>query len=206
MNIITSDLGTAKSDTACDPLSAMSEVGFIQGAGVENLNAESVTSNPLLPAHRRWAIRFKADGTVVIVLGMRDYGRGWFSAYFAGLVTARLGVPFPRVRLYYSDTLPAALRTPMPSSMVLHRSQIGPAARAVADLIDEMCDQVVERGRLAFAAMAGVDTVDVGFDQATGRFFILDRDRSGNILEIAETVRGGSTVPISFARNFQQSV
>jgi hypothetical protein len=50
--------------------------------------------------------------TVTLVLGMRDYGRGWFSAYFAGLVVARLGLPFRRVRIYYSATLPAVSQTP----------------------------------------------------------------------------------------------
>ncbi|HZB89983.1 MAG TPA: hypothetical protein VE397_00980 [Stellaceae bacterium] len=206
MDIITADLGTARNDTACDHLSSTNEIGFIQSARLEDLNVETVTSNPALPTDRRWAIRFKAGRTVVLVLGMRDYGKGCFSAYFAGLVTARLGVPFRRIRIYYSATLPAVLRAPLPSLIVFHRSHIGPVASAVADIIDGMCDQVIERGRAAFAAMAGVDTVDVGFDQPTGRFFILDRDRSGSILEIAETVRGGSPVPTVFARNRQESV
>jgi CO/xanthine dehydrogenase Mo-binding subunit len=192
MGMIAADLSAEKNDIACDRRSSTNGVSFIQSPGVEHLNAETVTSNPALVTDRKWAIRFKADGTVVIVLGMRNYGRGWFSAYFAGLVAARLGVPFRRVRIFYSATLPAVLQAPMPCTIVFHRSRIGPVASAVADVIDEMCDQVIARGRLAFAAMAGVDTVDVGFDQATGRFFILDRDRSGNILEIAETARGGS--------------
>jgi hypothetical protein len=106
---------------------------------------------------------------------MRNYGRGWYSAYFAGLVTARLGVPFQRVRIYYSATLPAVLQTPVPSSIVFHRGQIGPVATAVADIIETMCDQVVARGRLAFAAMAGVGPGDVGFDQSSGRFFVSDK-------------------------------
>jgi CO/xanthine dehydrogenase Mo-binding subunit len=204
MDIIAANLRTAQNDTTCDHLSAAKEVCLIQSARIENLNAETVTSNPVLPSNRKWAIRFKADGTVVIVLGMRDYGRGWFSPYFAGLVTARLGVPFRRVRIYYSAALPAVLQTPKPSSIVFHRSHVGPVAGAVADIIDGLCDQVVEKGRLAFAAMAGVDTVDVGFDQLTGRFFILERNRSGNMLEIAEIVRAGSLVPSAFARNFQR--
>jgi CO/xanthine dehydrogenase Mo-binding subunit len=203
MDIIAADLGTATNDTTCGHLPSAKEVGLIQSAGVENLNVETVTLNPVLPSDRKWAIRFKADGTVVIVLGMRDYGRGWFSPYFAGLVTARLGVPFSRVRIYYSATLPAILQTPKPSSIAFHRSHIGPVADAVADIVDGLCDQVVEKGRLAFAAMAGVDTVDVGFDQLAGRFFILDRNRSGNVLEIAEIVRRGTLVLSAFARKLQ---
>ena len=204
MDINPTELRIAKNDTAHDRLSCTNEVWFARSAGVENLNVETVTSNPFLRTDRRWAIRFRADGTVTIVLGMRDFGRGWFSAYFADLVTARLGVPFRRVRVYYSATLPAVLQTPRPSSTVFHRSQIGPVAGAVAGIIEGMCDQVIERGRLAFAAIAGVSAIDVGFDQSTGRFFVLDRDRSRNILQIAETTRGRSSVSSEFARKLQR--
>jgi CO/xanthine dehydrogenase Mo-binding subunit len=189
MDINATEQRIEKNDAAHDHLTRTSEVGFVQSARVENLNVETVTSNPFLLTDRKWAIRFNAGGTVTIVLGMRDYGRGWFSAYFADLVTARLGVPFRRVRLYYSATLPAVMQTPVLSPIVCRRSSIGPAARAAADTIEGMCDRVIDRGRLAFAAMAGVDAIDVGFDQPTGRFFILDRDRSGSLLEIAATIR-----------------
>jgi hypothetical protein len=60
-----------------------------------------------------------------------------------------------------------------------------------------MCDQVIERGRSAFAAIAGVETGDVGFDQSSGRFFVLDQDRSGRILEIAGQARGGRCVSVN---------
>jgi CO/xanthine dehydrogenase Mo-binding subunit len=170
MDIIAAEPGTANNDAVHDHLACTSEIGFVQSAGVENLNVVTVTSNPVLPTDRRWAIRFKADGTVTIVLGIRDYGRGWFSAYFAGLVTARLGIPFRRVRIYYSATLPAVLQTPVPSSIVFDRRHIGPVANAVADIIEGMCDQVIETGRFAFAAIVGVGALDVGFDQPTGRF------------------------------------
>jgi hypothetical protein len=45
--------------TAIDPIAAphdTSEVGFVESARAENLNVETVTSNPLLPADRKWAI------------------------------------------------------------------------------------------------------------------------------------------------------
>ena len=204
MDTIATELRIAKSHAAPRYLGPTSEIGFVQNARVENLDIETVTSKPFLPANRKWAIRFNAGGTVTIVLGMRDYGRGWYSAYFAGLVTARLGIPFQRVRIYYSATLPAVLQTPVPSSVVFHRGHIGPVATAVADVIEGMCDQVVQRARLAFAAMAGVGTGDVGFDQSSGGFFVLDRNRSSRILEIAATTRGTSSVSTEFARRLQQ--
>ena len=197
MDTTATELRIAKSHAAPG---CPSEIGFVQNARVENLDVETVTSNPFLPADRKWAIRFNAGGTVTIVLGMRDYGRGWYSAYFASLVTARLGVRFQRVRIYYSATLPAVLQTPVPSSVVFRRGHIGPVATAVADVIEGMCDRVVERGRLAFAAMAYVGTDDVGYDQSSGRFFVLDRNRSGRILKIAATTRGRSSVSTEFAK------
>jgi len=67
-----------------------------------------------------------------------------------------------------------------------------------------MCDQVIEKGPSALAALAGVGVIDVGFDRQTGCFFVLEKDRSGNIFEIAEATGGGSSVPIAFARKLQR--
>jgi CO/xanthine dehydrogenase Mo-binding subunit len=204
MDTIATELHIAENHAAPGHLGRTSEIGFVQNARVENLNIETVPSNPFLPTGRKWAIRFNAGGTVTIVLGMRNYGRGWYSSYFAGLVTARLGVPFQRVRIYYSATLPAVLQTPLPSSMVFHRSHIGPVATAAADVVETMCGQVVERGRLTFAGMAGVGPGDVGFDQSSGRFFVLDTNWSG-ILEIAATTLGRSSVSTEFAKKLQRA-
>jgi len=187
MDIITTERRMPKNETVHGDVARRGEAGVGRSARVENLNVETLPSDSLLPADRKWAIRFNPGGTVTIVLGVRDYGKGWFSAYFAGLVTARLGIPFRRVRVYYSATLPAVLQTPRPCAILFRRGHVGPFAQAVADVIDGMCDQVIERGRLAFATAAGVEAIDVGFDQPTGRFFVLDRDRSGTFLEMAET-------------------
>ena len=59
----------------------------------------------------------------------------------------------------------------------------------VTEIIDWMCEQVIKRGRLAFAAIRGTDAINVGFDKATGRFFVLAWDRSSNVLEIAKEIR-----------------
>jgi CO/xanthine dehydrogenase Mo-binding subunit len=194
MDTIAIESRIAESDAAHAHITRGSDVELVRNARVEDLNVETVTANPLLPSNRKWAIRFDNDGIVTIVLGMRNYGRGWFSAYFAGLVAARLGIPFRRVRVYYSATLPAVLQTPEPSHILLHGSSPDPVARAVANVIQEMCDRVIEKGRLAFAASAGVNADAISFDQPTGRFFVLGRDRSGNILEVAESARGAARI------------
>jgi len=199
MQIGTTELRLAPNDTAEGYLAWTLGSGATRNKRAENLEAESVASSPLLPADGRWAIRFRADGTVTLVLGMRNYGRGCFSGYFASLVAARLGVPFRRVRLYYSGNLPAALQTPLPPLTLPCRSTIGPFAAAVADVIEGMCDQVIERGRMAFAVLAGVGAIDVGFDQPAGRFFVLDRDRSCSSLELAARTRSRSCASTEFA-------
>jgi hypothetical protein len=75
MDTIATEPRITKSHAAPGHLGRTSEIGFVQNARVENLDIETVTSNPFLPADRKWAIRFNAGGTVTIVLGMRDYGR-----------------------------------------------------------------------------------------------------------------------------------
>lgn len=184
MNIIATETFAAKDYASCTR-----SRGFTQRSTAENLDVEAVTSNPLLPIDRKWAIRFTAGGTATIILGMKDYGRGWFSAYFAGLAAVRLGIPLRQIRLYYSATLPAVPQTSRRDLVMSRRSQIGPIASAVADIIEELCDRVIAKGRSALAATAGVDDVDVGFDQTMGRFFVMDRDRSRTVLEIAEASR-----------------
>jgi hypothetical protein len=200
MEFIATEHAAEKGDTAFD---RPSEVGFVQCSRVNSLNVATVASNPLLPTDRIWAIRFNAGGTVTIVLGMRDYWRGWLSPYFAGLVATRLGIPFRRIRLYYSATLPAVLQTPVSSAIAQRRNDIGPVASAVADVIERMCDQVIERGRSTFAALVGVAAFDASFDPRTGRFFVVDRERSSNILDIAETSRAKPLLPTELAKELR---
>src|SRR5712671_5641605 len=90
-----------------------SVVELVRNGAAKNLGIETTASGPWLPGDRKWAIRFGAGARVTIILGMRNYGRGCFSAYFASLVADRFGIPFSRVRLYYSGNLPAALHSPL---------------------------------------------------------------------------------------------
>jgi CO/xanthine dehydrogenase Mo-binding subunit len=200
MEITVTKLRLADIDAAHDRFAHTSESGPVRKPGVGTLDIEAVASNPLFPPGPKWGIRFSTGGIVTIILGMRNYGRGCYTAYFAGLVAARLGIPFRRLRVYYSANLPAALQTPVQSSIVPHRSNTGPVAQAAADVIEEMCDQVIERARSVFAAMAGVRTIDVGFDQPTGRFFVVSRDRSRSVLELAGRTPRGACVSSGFAK------
>lgn len=189
----------APGDGTCNYLAGTSDVGLVESARVDGLNFETVTSNPLLPTDRKWAIRFNAGGTATIILGMKHYGRGWLSAYFAGLAAARLGIPFRRFCVYYSATFPAVLQTPIPFSGEFHRCRVNPTANAVADVVERMCEGVIEKGKSAFAVLAGVGVMDVGFDPQTGRFFFLETERSASFFEMAEATRGESSMLVEFA-------
>jgi hypothetical protein len=61
-----------------DDFLRLNEAGVTNIVGNDGLNVETVASNPHLSSDRKWAIRFKGSGTVTLVLGMRDYGRGWY--------------------------------------------------------------------------------------------------------------------------------
>ena len=159
-----------------------------------NLNVETINKNPVLPTDRKWAIRFGAGETVTVVLGMRDYGHGCFSAYVAELAASRLGLPFGRVRVYYSATLPAVSQRPRMPGILLHGSQPGSVAAAVGAIIREMCGFVIEKGRLASAALAGVGAADIDFDMSAGCFFARNTGWSGRTLEIAKIAREGLSV------------
>jgi hypothetical protein len=74
----------------------------------------------------------------------------------------------------------------------LYETDPGPIPKGVREVIEEICDRVIEKGRLAFAAKAGVNAADVLFDQRSARFFVLDRNQSGSILEMAEIARATS--------------
>jgi CO/xanthine dehydrogenase Mo-binding subunit len=197
---IVADTSKAKNAKTYEPLSRTYAGRVAPRAGLENLNVETVNKNPLLPSDRKWAIRFGAGETVTVVLGMRDYGRGWFSAYFAGLVADRLGLPFRRVRIYYSASLPAVSQRPRIAGILLPGSQPGSVAAAVGDIICEMCGLVIEKGRLASAAVASVGAADVDFDASTGCFFARNTGWSGRTLDIAKIARAGTSVSTEFAK------
>ena len=113
----------------------------------EDFNVETVIPHSLVPHRQKCAIRFEADATVTILLGMKDSGWADASSYFASLLVARLGIPFKRVRLYYTGEHPAVRRTPKPTSQVLSRANLGIANAGIGDLIEELCDRAIEEGR-----------------------------------------------------------
>jgi hypothetical protein len=154
----------------------------------DGLNVEVIGPSSLLP-QQRCGLRFEADDTVTIVLGMRDYGYGWASPYFAGIVAAKLGVPFERIRIFYTGVHPAVRTTPRNKPYLLSRANVGPAIAGIGDLLECVCDRVIDRGCRLLASSLGIPAVTIGFDASRGRFFDSQQERCFTILETAARAR-----------------
>lgn len=128
-------------------------------------------------------IRFNADGTVTILTGTLDYGQGHASA-FAQVLTEKLCIPFDRIRLVQgdSDQLVAGGGSGGSRSAMLSGTAIAQAA-----------DKVVEQGKQLAAHVLEAASGDIEFK--SGRFVIVGTDRSIEIMQLAERVRAGVTLP-----------
>src|SRR5260221_7026280 len=173
------------------------DLNVAPSARAKGLNVETVGPISLLPHGQKCGIRFEADATVTIMLGMRDYGQGWASPYFASLLAARLGIPFKRVRLYYAGVLPAVRSTPRHGPHILSRANVGVAIAGIGNLIEALCDRAIEQGRRLLASAIGVLPADVDFEASSGRFFVGGKERYVDILEISKWARDG-TLGVSF--------
>ena len=135
------------------------------------------------PNKEMGGIRFEADGTVTIITGTLDYGQGHASP-FAQVLCDRLGIPFDRIRLKQgdSDELLAGGGTGGSRSMYASGTALVEAAR-----------KVIERGREIAGAVLEASAADIEFRD--GRFVIAGTDRSIGIMELAEKLRTGVTLP-----------
>jgi carbon-monoxide dehydrogenase large subunit len=128
-------------------------------------------------------IRFNDDGTVTIVTGTLDYGQG-HAAPFAQVLTEKLGIPFERIKLLQgdSDQLVTGGGTGGSRSAMLSGTAIMQAA-----------DKVIENGKQIAAHVLEASAGDIEF--RNGRFVIAGTDRAVDIMELAERVREGMTLP-----------
>src|SRR4051812_29141148 len=135
------------------------------------------------PNKEMGGIRFEPNGDVTIITGTLDYGQG-HAAPFAQVLSARLGVPFERIKLLQgdSDELLAGGGTGGSRSMY-----------ASGAAIVEGADAVIEKGKqiAGFVLEAAASDIEFG----AGRFTIAGTDRSIGIMELAEKLRSGLKVP-----------
>ncbi|MGC2415704.1 MAG: molybdopterin cofactor-binding domain-containing protein, partial [Stellaceae bacterium] len=128
-------------------------------------------------------IRFEQNGDVTIITGTLDYGQGHASP-FAQVLAVKLGIPFQRIRLLQgdSDQLIAGGGTGGSKSMMTSGAAIVEAS-----------DKVIEAGRQIAAHVLEAAAPDIEF--RAGRFVIAGTDRSVGLMELAEKLHAGLTLP-----------
>lgn len=154
------------------------KAGLLRGIGVGCYLEVTAPANKEMGG-----IRFEADGTVTIITGTLDYGQG-HATPFAQVLTERLGVPFERIRLLQGD-----------SNEMLAGGGTGGSRSITASgqAIVEAADQVIEKGRAIAAHVLEASAEDVEF--RNGRFVVAGTDHGIGIVELAERLRGGLTLP-----------
>jgi carbon-monoxide dehydrogenase large subunit len=135
------------------------------------------------PNKEMGGIRFERNGDVTFITGTLDYGQG-HAAPFAQVITEKLGVPFDRIRLLQgdSDELQAGGGTGGSRS-----------AQSSGTAAVEASDKVIEKGKQIASHLLEASVADIEFGQ--GRFTISGTDRSIDIMEMAEKLRAGVTLP-----------
>ncbi len=157
--------------------------GLLRGRGVGQYL--EVTAPP---TNEMGGIRFEPDGTVTIITGTLDYGQGHASP-FAQVLVDRLGIPFERIRLLQgdSDELIAGGGTGGSKSIM-----------ASGGAIWEASDKVIEAGRQIASHLLEADIEDIEFindHRRGGRFVITGTDRAIGIMDMADQLRAGLTLP-----------
>ncbi|MBO0739740.1 MAG: molybdopterin-dependent oxidoreductase, partial [Alphaproteobacteria bacterium] len=135
------------------------------------------------PGREMGGIRFEPDGGVTIITGTLDYGQG-HATPFAQVLSARLGIPFERIRLLQgdSDELIAGGGTGGSKSMMTSGTAIVAAS-----------DKVIETGKQIAAHVLEAAPADIEF--RAGRYVIAGTDRAIGIMEVAEKIRTGPKLP-----------
>ncbi|UYN93818.1 MAG: xanthine dehydrogenase family protein molybdopterin-binding subunit [Enhydrobacter sp.] len=152
--------------------------GRLRGLGIGNYL--EVTAPPI---KEMGGIRFEANGDVTIITGTLDYGQGHWSP-FAQVLTEKLGIPFRRIKLIQGD-----------SDLLVAGGGTGGSKSIMASgaAIVEASDKVIDKGKQIAGAVLEASAADIEF--RLGRFNIVGTDRGVGIMELAEKLRGGLTLP-----------
>ncbi len=135
------------------------------------------------PGREMGGIRFEPNGDVTIITGTLDYGQGHWTP-FAQVLAARLGIPFPRIRLIQgdSDALIAGGGTGGSKSMIVSGNAIVQAS-----------EKVIGAGKQIAAHVLEATVADIEF--RAGRFVIAGTDRSVGLMELAARIHAGLELP-----------
>ena len=145
------------------------------------------------PSKEYGGIRFEEDGTVTMLSGTLDYGQG-HATPFAQVLAAHVGIPFERFRLLQGDS----------DQLKVGGGTGGSRSALVASqAFLEAGDKLIEQGKQIAAHVLEASALDIEF--AHGRFTIAGTDRSIGILELADRIRGGLTLPADLPQSLDVS-
>ena len=130
-------------------------------------------------------LRFEADGSAAIRLGVQAMGQGHLST-LPRVVASRLGVDISRVKLIEGDSDEVPDGTPSVASRSL---MMAGSASAIA------CDEAIAKGRKLAAEMFGVS--DDKIDYKDGDFRVLETNHVISILDLARRSPSGQVLPAS---------
>jgi len=141
------------------------------------------------PGKEMGGLRFEADGTVTMITGTLDYGQGHASP-FAQVIVDRLGIPFERLRLLQGD-----------SDQLVTGGGTGGSRSAMASgaALVEASEQVIRRGKEIAGFVLEAAAADIEFGR--GRFTIAGTDRSIGLLDLAQKLRAGLTLPAALPQS-----
>jgi aerobic carbon-monoxide dehydrogenase large subunit len=154
------------------------ERGLLRGIGVGSYLEVTAPPNKEMGG-----IRFESDGTVTFITGTLDYGQG-HAAPFAQVLSDRLGIPFERIRLLQGD-----------SDVLIAGGGTGGSRSITASgaAMVEAAAKVIEHGKEIASFVLEAAATDIEF--SGGRFVIAGTDRSVGLLELAEKLRSGLSLP-----------
>src|SRR3954471_21045525 len=152
--------------------------GKLRGLGIGNYL--EVTAPPM---KEMGGIRFEDNGDVTIITGTLDYGQGHWTP-FAQVLSDRLGIPFHKIKLIQGD-----------SDLLIAGGGTGGSKSIMASgaAIVEASIKVVDKGKQIAGVALEASAEDIEFK--AGRFTIVGTDRGIDILELAERLRSGLTLP-----------
>ena len=152
--------------------------GKLRGLGIGNFL--EVTAPP---SKELGGIVFEADGSVTLLTGTMDFGMGHASP-FAQVLTAKLGIPFDKIRLVQGDSDRLAQGGGSGGSKSIMSS---------GTAIVEAAAKVIEQGREIAAHVLEAAAADMEFKD--GSFVIAGTDRAIGIMDLAARIHGGLNLP-----------
>ncbi len=128
-------------------------------------------------------ITFNKDGTVTLFTGSHDHGQG-HATTFGQILSTQLGIPFDKIKLMQVDSDQLRMGTGTGGSKSLMCS---------GTAIAEASDLVIEKGKQVASHLLETAMADITF--AKGRFAVAGTDRSISIMEMAQKLNQGVSMP-----------